>query len=190
MICYDELYQIFPRMSLYRLHKQLWKLFPGNPHPRPFLFRFDEVGERMLVCLRTTSRGEMKKQIHPHLLEVSKGVSVGNRHAFCVRVVPEIREGNRVVDTPRDERAAQWFSQQKAPQHGFKVTRIDTSLSQGRVFNGKRGRRITLNDTLIEGELEVTDIDRFESAMTDGIGRHKGFGFGLLQLAEQKRGEK
>jgi CRISPR system Cascade subunit CasE len=38
-------------------------------------------------------------------------------------------------------------------------------------------------DALLEGVLEVTDGAAFDRLLSDGIGRHRSFGFGMLRLA-------
>ena len=184
-IRYKELYKTYPRMSVYQLHRQLWKLFPENPQPRPFIYRFDELGDKMIVCLRTSRSDLLLESAHPHLLDVSTDITHGQHYGFRIRVVPEIRTENKVIQTPRGIDAEEWFAK-KAQGHGFEVLDIRTCDSRGCVFYGKRGRKITLNDTTIEGELKVKEGNAFEAAMLNGIGRHKGFGYGLLQLKRNK----
>ncbi len=55
--------------------------------------------------------------------------------------------------------------------------------TQGRGRNGREGRRIERPDALFHGVLQVTDGDAFAATLRRGIGRHRGFGFGMLLLA-------
>lgn len=45
-----------------------------------------------------------------------------------------------------------------------------------------RNHDITLSSTLFEGRLKVTDSQAFAATLTNGIGRGKGLGFGLLSV--------
>ena len=180
-VTYYELYQQTPRDTPYRLHQALWRLFPDESE-RPFQYRFDSVGDKYLVLIRLADDALMGDgKAGAHLVPMGADIAPGTNYLFDIRLVPEIRKGNTVIDTPTDADAAAWF-RKKSEQHGFTVNRIDNAASQALVFRGKRGRRITLNDTLISGELCITDANRFRDAMLKGIGRHKGFGFGLLNI--------
>ena len=45
----------------------------------------------------------------------------------------------------------------------------------------KQGKRnIKLSCVSFEGALKITDVDKFRVALTEGIGREKAFGMGLL----------
>ena len=47
---------------------------------------------------------------------------------------------------------------------------------------GPDRRRVTLGCCEYEGVLEVTDADLFRAALTEGIGRGKAYGLGLLTV--------
>ena len=83
---------------------------------------------------------------------------------------------------PKNDEAGLWLKK-KANQLGFSVEEVALSVSQPLIFYGKQGRRITINDTLIAGELTVTDEAVFGHTLSHGFGRNKGFGFGMLQIA-------
>ena len=48
----------------------------------------------------------------------------------------------------------------------------------------KKAHKLTFNGVLFEGVLEIVDDDEFYRALEDGIGSAKGFGFGLLSIAQ------
>ncbi|PHP52943.1 type I-E CRISPR-associated protein Cas6/Cse3/CasE [Actinomyces ruminis] len=61
------------------------------------------------------------------------------------------------------------------------------------VFNRQRPDtevrdRVTINRTVYEGVLHVTDPDKLRHALVAGIGRSKAYGCGLMTLARVKRG--
>ena len=56
-----------------------------------------------------------------------------------------------------------------------------------RSVDGAPARRLSFSPALFEGILEVTDPDRFKSALERGIGPAKGYGFGLLSIRRPDR---
>ncbi len=175
---YKEFYQLYPRVSPYILHKSIWKLFPGvAPGERPFIYRFDEVGGKMLVNVRTIAHDMAADNVKT----IDQALVKGEQYDFSVRIVPKVCKGRRVIHLPKNEAAGEWFKV-RTGQYGFVVRELTEANSRGRVFYGKHGRKITLNDTVISGKLEIGDEARFAQSLLTGIGPHRGFGFGLLQL--------
>lgn len=161
----------------YALHQHLWSMVSGHHDDRPMLYRADRLPEGYLVHVRMETCGAK----HMDLAPVECAFREGDTYAFELRTVPERRDGHRVIATPRGEEAIPWLVE-RAERHGFSVD-VSDAISQPLVFEGKRRRRITLNDTWFAGKLVITDPERFYDAYTRGIGRHRGFGFGLIQLA-------
>lgn len=72
-----------------------------------------------------------------------------------------------------------WFYK-KARQHGFKI--MDAYVSQTTTLNARK-QAIKLFTAQFDGLLEITDSDKFNHAVQEGIGPAKAFGCGLLSLA-------
>lgn len=103
------------------------------------------------------------------------------------------RQGHVTIEQQRE-----WLLS-RASQYGFQVLPADgapesvgSSLTVVRrtrpVFGRsnpeqKRRDRVTINRTVFEGLLEVTDAAFLRSALISGIGRSKAYGCGLLTLA-------
>jgi len=50
--------------------------------------------------------------------------------------------------------------------------------------SGRREKnRLSFGSALFNGELEITDAERFRQALSDGVGSGKAYGFGLLSIA-------
>ena len=127
-------------------------------------------------------------------------IETGKRFAFRFR-------GNPVScvsrDTLRDERgkvmphitAAQkceWFSK-KAVASGFSLGASDFWLAEtgrNRFYredrDAKRKNRIEVSYAVFEGELTVTDADLFVNALTQGIGKAKAYGCGMLTVVKPR----
>lgn len=115
----------------------------------------------------------------------------GQRYAFRlsanpVQTVTEDGRKRRVAHvTPQHQMA--WLAQRQ-DQLGASITDGDGELtatvtgSSRLVFN-RGGRRVTIQQVVFEGLLEVTAADQLRSVLTSGIGKARGYGCGLLTLA-------
>jgi CRISPR system Cascade subunit CasE len=67
-------------------------------------------------------------------------------------------------------------------EYSFDVVSRDTI----KFSKGDKGDRhkVTLSRVAFEGDLTVSDIDLFKSALTDGVGRAKAYGCGMLTVAK------
>lgn len=129
-------------------------------------------------------------------------IATGDQFRFRLRANPTRRvhagrfggrdrmAGKRVQLFSEGERLA-WLDR-KGSQHGFRVGHRSLRIGHGDAFgsrqSGSRGtdgdrRTVTFEAVLFDGELEVTDAERFRAALRDGIGSGKAYGFGLLSIA-------
>lgn len=108
-----------------------------------------------------------------------------DHYAFEVTVNPGKRDNQtgKIVPIRGREAIAQWFLERAPESWGFRVhpdnLQIDKISVQ--VFE-KSGMTITHASATLKGELTVIDRDRFRQSFTQGIGRGRAFGFGLLQI--------
>lgn len=72
----------------------------------------------------------------------------------------------------------------KSNKNGFSVTADSFEVVQSKWlrFYKKASREISLFSVTYEGLLEVTDAEAFRRALTNGIGRGKAYGMGLLTV--------
>lgn len=103
-----------------------------------------------------------------------------------VRSLPaEGKKRGKVVPHVTVEQQLSWLEQQ-ASKNGFDV--IDASVTRRRDLSFEKGtgnarRRVTLRVAQFDGQLRVTDADQLRRALTQGIGRARAYGCGLLTLA-------
>jgi CRISPR system Cascade subunit CasE len=118
---------------------------------------------------------------------------------------PRKRTGPR-VELQREEDQLHWL-RRKGEMGGFELLSVQAApalqagegalggevpdvraVSQAKVI-GRRLRdhaghaKLTFGSVLFDGELRVTDIERFREALRTGIGSGKAYGFGLLSIA-------
>lgn len=125
-----------------------------------------------------TEQGSSKRL--PHLTTLQQAAWLVGREAY-EEVGVDLPDFIAQADSTRAER------------NGFAVCRSDDDgslqlvVSDSKVVKfpqGARGHTITLATVRYDGILRVTDSDSLRHAMSFGIGHGKGFGCGLLTLAQ------
>lgn len=107
-------------------------------------------------------------------------------YAFAVVVNPTRRDSasGKLKPIKGREAIAAWFSERAASSWGFTVHPeslqvLNTDVQQ---FKDKAQRLVTLAQAHVKGQLCVTDSEKFSQSFSQGIGRGRTFGCGLLQL--------
>jgi hypothetical protein len=99
----------------------------------------------------------------------------GAQYHFCMRVSPITSIGKRKVWTTDHNTWARTHLQNA----GSEVVELHTKASVARI---DKGTGFTLPDVVAIGRIAVQDPTALLVAMKTGIGRHRAFGFGLLQV--------
>lgn len=90
------------------------------------------------------------------------------------------------VEVDREAVYRQWFADQVARQGGATVESCGLRAFRRVRLTRRRSDRKTQilerPDALLEGRLRVEDPEAFDALVRRGIGRHRGFGFGMLLL--------
>jgi CRISPR system Cascade subunit CasE len=107
-------------------------------------------------------------------------------YRFKVIVNPTWRDSatRKLLPVKGRESVADWFSERAINAWGFQVTEPNLQVDAINVlqFKDKQQRVITLAQAHLQGLMKVTDPMRFQQSFTNGIGRGRSFGCGLLQL--------
>jgi CRISPR system Cascade subunit CasE len=91
------------------------------------------------------------------------------------------RNGRRVPVRGTDGQI-EWLAR-KAADYGFELLHVAVSASGSPELEHSHKRGCTLQGVVFEGSLVVRDPERFQEALTNGLGSGKAFGFGLLSVA-------
>lgn len=138
-------------------------------------------------------KAEVKSFSMPRLRE-----GQGLRFLLVANVVKTIRPGGRpgqgqvpkAVRVPliRDHEVLEWFRRQ-GERGGFLPRSVRVIPQRDRVVMraANAGKPIVLSGAQFEGVIEVTDADLLWSAVRNGLGHGKAFGFGLLSIAPHVR---
>lgn len=90
----------------------------------------------------------------------------------------------RVCAHVTKEHQRTWLKEQ-AEKHGFKVNDNSFEVIDNQWYSFKKGsnrNNVTILSVVYEGVLEVTDAEKFKELLTEGIGREKAYGNGLMTL--------
>ena len=109
-----------------------------------------------------------------------------DRYRFKVIINPTRRDNasRKLVPIKGRDAIAQWFLEKSVKNWGFDATSLHLQVDRIQVlqFKDKSQRLVTLAQAHIQGQLRVTDRDKFRSAFSNGMGRGRAFGCGLLQI--------
>jgi CRISPR system Cascade subunit CasE len=168
----------------YSIHRVVYDLFPGES--RDFLFA-DKGGDfnlRQILILSernpaTPQHGEVEsKRIPESFLD-------HEHYGFEVTLNPTKRDKQtgKTIAIRGSENLHQWLFK-KAPSLGFEIQAESLEIRHAGVqtFDLGDGNVVTHNSASFVGKLKVTDREKFRSSFSKGIGRAKGFGFGLFQI--------
>ena len=170
----------------YSIHKAVYSLFPKEDNDeRDFLFveKDGDWNERNILIISRRAPalpafGEIQTK------EIPQTFLQWDCYGFEITLNPTKRDNStgKITAVRGKEQLSKWFFD-KAPSLGFSVDAAGLQISnEGVVRFNKNGSECTYNTATFIGKLKVTDRNQFINSFEKGIGRAKGFGFGLLQL--------
>lgn len=171
----------------YSLHKVIYSLFPEQANQRRDFIYADKGGgwDCRQILMLSERRPETPKFGKIESKEIPESFLRWDNYGFEVMVNPTQRNGPSKKTTPITgrENLHNWFMQ-KATAWGFDVEPDSLQISNIGVVRFTRGNAITQThgSATFIGKLMVTDREAFMNSFKHGIGRAKGFGFGLLQI--------
>ena len=107
-------------------------------------------------------------------------------YRFKVIVNPTRRDSasRKLIAVRGREAVADWFVERAASSWGFSIDRAQLQVDRIEVlqFSDKQQRPVTIAQAHIQGVLHVSDPHQFKLSFTQGIGRARAYGCGLLQI--------
>jgi CRISPR system Cascade subunit CasE len=194
----------------YQLHRTVMSAFPETlPENERVLYRLDTHPRSNQIALLVQSQGKpdwsrlAERDIllpadpfynldNPAVKAVNLTVQPGQILRFRLRANPvkklfkdeperNLKKGQRIGLLREDDQRA-WLDR-KGEDGGFKVLSVNI-INEG--FSGgwtKEKHKLKHFAVRFDGVLQVTNPAHFLKTLNSGIGRGKGFGFGLLSLA-------
>lgn len=196
--------------SAVAMHRRIMQLFPqiaGEQPRREFgiLFRTDDGPTGPYILMQSRVRPDLAKlptgygnaatkSLSPLLNTLRTGMTVHYR----ITANPVRKPGKTAREfynvksvVPLTGAAAEQWWLQHAEQSGLKVATVQSApldAAQGkRNQPGQNEQRITHARTRFDGTALIQDADLLRRSVTEGIGRGKAYGCGLLSLAPTRR---
>lgn len=182
-----------------RFHGAVEQSFPGEKRRR--LWRLDNLRGRLYLLLLSEDAPDLTHAVEQFGFLYQEPmwetrsydpfldrVECGTRWRFRLVANPTVsrsREGERgrvyAHITPFYQK--QWLLE-RSERHGFSLAEKDVQVVQSRWQRFMKGgkRQVSLLAVTYEGVLTVTDPDLMRATLTEGIGRGKAYGMGLLTL--------
>ncbi|MBS5144986.1 MAG: type I-E CRISPR-associated protein Cas6/Cse3/CasE [Butyricicoccus pullicaecorum] len=183
-----------------QFHGAVEQAFAGERRRR--LWRLDQLGERRYLLLLSEDMPDLKhiaKQFGTGELPETKDytplldrIQSGTVWRFRLTANPTKSVPNQKNPAKRGKVYAhittefqQKWLLERAQKHGFQLNpdAFTVVQSQWRHFQKKyHGQAVSLLAVTYEGVLEVTDAQAFRKLLTEGIGRGKAYGLGLMTV--------
>lgn len=183
-----------------QLHGAVEQAFSGERRRR--LWRLDQLGDKLYLLLLSedvpdlqhiavqfgTGKPPETKAYGPLLKRIQAGTVW--RFRLTANPTKSVHEPKgsakrgRVCAHITTEFQEKWLME-RAEKHGFYLEADGFTVveSRWRRFQKEhRGRPVVLLSVTYEGVLEVTDAEKFQQLLTEGIGRGKAYGLGLMTV--------
>jgi len=109
-----------------------------------------------------------------------------SHYRFKVIVNPTRRDSasRKLLPVRGREAVAQWFAERAMASWGFSVATEHLQVDKIEIqqFKDKQQRQVTIAQAHVQGLLHITDHAQFKHSFTQGIGRARAYGCGLLQI--------
>lgn len=179
----------------YSLHKVVYGLFEdirsdaekqaSNPSGIIYADKGGDFNTRQILMLSNRKPHQTPQFGEVQTKSIPSSFLAQERYAFEITLNPGKRDNKtgKVVPIRGREAIEQWFMERAPKSWGFRVNPDNLQIERMsvQVFN-KSGKNITHGSATLKGELTVIDRDRFSLSFSQGIGRGRAFGFGLLQI--------
>lgn len=172
--------------DLYSIHKVIYSLFPRKGEgKRDFLFAYKggSFNERTILIVSKTP--PIKPEFGEIIMkDIPNSYLQWDKYGFEITINPVKRDSltGKLLAIRGKQQLSEWFIS-KAPSFGFTVEPDSLQINNAGVVQfEKNGAVCTYNSATFMGKLTVSDRAKFIESFENGIGRAKGFGFGLMQL--------
>ena len=185
------------------LHGAVEQAFEGARKRR--LWRVDELNGRRYLLIVSKDVPELTAAAAQFAPEGATGetrsydaflsnIAAGSRWHFRLAANPTISragpaDGRGKVYAHVTVRQQEQWLMDRAEKHGFQLEAGGFKVTRRGMLSFNKGaqrQRVTLGYCVFEGTLRVTDADLMRRALTEGIGRGKAYGLGMLTIARER----
>lgn len=182
----------------YSLHRVVYSLYPdvrtdaekSQSQASGILYADhggDHRGRKILMLADRQPAEKVEGQYGEVLCKHLPAGFLDHKHyRFKVIVNPTRRDSasRKLIAVRGREAIADWFTERAASSWGFAIDRPQLQVDRIEVlqFIDKHQRPVTIGQAHIQGLLHVSDQKQFKTSFTQGIGRARAYGCGLLQI--------
>lgn len=186
--------------SAHRLHAAVLNCFPSTADPRRVLWRLDhgDHGRRELL-ISSACPPDLSALVEDcgwpasetwrtaDMTKLVSSLAADQRWRFRLTANPSVSKasgGGRGKVVPLTMSGCLPWLEARASKSGFVVPEGAAIVSRLESIRFRRGsQQVVLRQAQFDGTLIVTDPIRLSQVMSEGIGRARGYGCGLLTLA-------
>src|SRR5690625_610042 len=147
----------------------------------------DIRGRKILMLANREPMGTVEGQYgQVHSKPIPDNFLAYDQYRFKVIVNPTRRDNasRKLLAVRAREAIAQWFVERGPRSWGFEVAPQTLQVDKIEVlqFKDKQQRQVTIGQAHVQGLLRITNRAQFANSFTQGIGRARAYGCGLLQI--------
>lgn len=161
------------------------KHIPDNEKTRSFVYDIAKIGEAALVTVRASAfSGQIPAEPGAITVKSEDTLTIRAKVSAVRRQSHENAAGKRSIAHKMIEASEipEWASALLS-RHGMTAESVRCfGLQSYKVAKGKQF--FLVNEASIEADVKVSAADQFVNAFLSGIGRHKGYGFGKIEVVE------
>ena len=169
--------------------RKLWRI--DSIHDEYYLLVLSEEKPEESILEKYAVKGSLEiKDYDPFIEKLREGMQAKFRIKLnTVKSLADRSQGRRrgrLVPVPLDELIPYFLS--RAEKNGFHIDEGDLKIiARSKELFEKQDQedtriKLDLVSTSYEGLLTITDLEKFKKALTQGIGKKKAYGFGLLTI--------
>lgn len=144
------------------------------------LWRLD--GQTLYLVSQTPPKELPFKNYQPFL----ESLKEGQQGLFQVTLCPSVTKDDKRIFL-RSEESQLAYLEKRANRFGFQLNHQRIVQSQTLPLYKTGHPRIDLLQVSYQGQLTITNLDRFKKTLTQGFGHHKAYGAGLLTFIPLRR---
>lgn len=181
--------------SRHKIHATLMQCFSEEElrnHQSRILWRQENDGRDPIILIQSPTPPDFTHVIETYTRPTSPTATItkpygtvleslteGQKIKWKIELNPTInKNGKRIPIYPAQ--TEEWTTNKLSP-HGLSIQQLTTTPAQNITFI-RNHRRITLASTIAIGTATITNPTELRNAITTGIGKAKGYGFGMLSI--------
>jgi CRISPR system Cascade subunit CasE len=186
-----------------QMHKRLLSAFPviegidGKARQHfGVLYRLEDSKSECVVLVQSKEKPDWEALPEGYLISKAEVLEIGSRIAkakngsvlrfkLCANPTVKEFESAKRKTISREEDLFDWLKH-RGDMGGFKVFENESGLPKVRVVrddtSGYKSAKMSFSSVTFEGILKVTDENKFQTAVKEGIGTGKAYGHGLISF--------